>query len=191
MMLPTSLPLVALFGAIVRQRADRTRLMALLLVGYVATWVGFGVVLLAGDAILHAMLASLQWLASGAGLLAAGVLVLAGAYQFTSLKRHCLTQCRSPRSFILGHWRGNASGDALRLGVRHGLYCLGCCWTLMLVMFAVGLGSLAWMVALGAVMGAEKNLAWGRRLSAPLGVVLLGAGAWVGAVELGLTSGVV
>jgi predicted metal-binding membrane protein len=73
------------------------------------------------------------------------------------------------------HWRGGQEkAQAFRLGAHHGLFCLGCCWSLMLVMFAVGLGNLGWMLALAAVMGVEKNMPWGRRLSAPLGVFLLG-----------------
>jgi predicted metal-binding membrane protein len=71
--------------------------------------------------------------------------------------------------FLMGHWKGNA----FRLGAEHGAFCVGCCWSLMLVMFAVGTGSVAWMLALGIVMAAEKNLPWGRKLSAPLGVVLV------------------
>ena len=66
--------------------------------------------------------------------------------------------------------------DALRLGVRHGVFCLGCCWALMLLLFAVGVGSIGWMLVLAAVMATEKNATWGRRLSAPLGIVLVGGG---------------
>ena len=104
---------------------------------------------------------------------------MAGVYQFTPLKYHCLDKCRAPLGFIMGHWRGRRPRrEALRLGLHHGLFCLGCCWSLMLLMFTVGVGSLGWMLALGAVMAAEKNLPWGRRLSAPLGMALV-AGAWL------------
>jgi predicted metal-binding membrane protein len=95
-------------------------------------------------------------------------------YQFTSLKYRCLDKCRSPVSFVLGHWRGrHERRQALWLGMHHGVFCLGCCWSLMLLMFAVGLGNLAWMFALAVVMAVEKNAPWGRRLTAPLGAVLL------------------
>jgi predicted metal-binding membrane protein len=77
---------------------------------------------------------------------------------------------------VMQNWRGQERWDALRLGVRHGTFCLGCCWALMLLMFAVGVGSVGWMLVLGAVMATEKNVPWGRRLSAPLGVVLIGCG---------------
>jgi predicted metal-binding membrane protein len=78
----------------------------------------------------------------------------------------------------MGHWRGaRPLTEAWGLGLAHGLFCVGCCWALMLVSFAIGMGNLGLMLVLGLVMAAEKNLAWGRRLSAPVGVVLLGAGA--------------
>lgn len=99
---------------------------------------------------------------------------LAGVYQFTPLKNRCLEKCRSPLSFVVEHWQGrNDRRHAFRLGVDHGLFCVGCCWALMLLMFVTGLGNLAWMFLLAAVMAVEKNVAWGRRLSAPLGLSLL------------------
>jgi predicted metal-binding membrane protein len=109
--------------------------------------------------------------------LAPAVLVLAGIYQFTPLKYHCLDQCRSPLAFITARWRGRRDAlAAFGLGVDHGLFCLGCCWSLMLLMFAVGVGSLGWMLGLAAVMAVEKNLPWGRQLSAPVGLGLVASG---------------
>jgi predicted metal-binding membrane protein len=88
-----------------------------------------------------------------------------------------LDKCRSPLSFIVEHWRGRQEGRlAFRLGVRHGMFCLGCCWSLMLVTFTVGVGNIGWMLVIGAVMAAEKNMRGGRRLGAPVGVVLVGWG---------------
>jgi predicted metal-binding membrane protein len=84
--------------------------------------------------------------------------------------------------FVMEHWTGeDHAWQALRLGLRHGTFCVGCCWTLMLLMFPFGAGSLAWMLVLGAMMAAEKNLPWGRRLGRPLGVVLLALGVVVAA----------
>jgi predicted metal-binding membrane protein len=174
MMLPTSLPLIVLFRGIVRQRTERGLLVALLVLGYLSVWTGFGLAVHAGDALLHVFVASQAWLAERASLVGAATLVLAGAYQFTPLKYHCLERCRSPLAFIIGRWRGRQpAGEAFNLGVAHGLFCVGCCWSLMLLMFAVGVGSLGWMLVLGAVMAIEKNVSWGRRLSTPLGVLLL------------------
>jgi len=185
MMLPTSLPLVATFQALTRRRADRVLLVGLLLAGYLAVWTLFGLVVHLGDLRLHEAAHRSPWLAEHAWLIGAATLLAAGAYQFTPLKYHCLEKCRSPLSFVVEHWRGRRERlHALWLGVHHGLFCLGCCWSLMLLMFAVGVGSLGWMLVLGSVMAAEKNLPWGRRLSAPVGLALLGWGAAVVAVNL-------
>jgi predicted metal-binding membrane protein len=190
MMLPTSLPLVALFYAFVRARADRVRLTAVLVVGYVAVWTGFGLAVHAGDGFVHELVARSSWLEANAWAIGAGTVLLAGAYQFAPLKYRCLEKCRSPLSFVLGHWHGGRGGsEAFHLGVHHGLYCLGCCWSLMLLMFAVGVGNLGWMLALGAVMAVEKNVSWGRRLSAPLGVLLLGWGGVLVATQTSIVSG--
>ncbi len=177
MMLPTSLPLVQLFRRLTRQRADSPRLMVLLIAGYLSVWVLFGVVAHIGDRGLHEVVGLSAWLEANAWMLGSGTLLLAGAYQFTPLKYHCLDKCRSPLSFIMEHWQGSREQtQAFRLGLHHGIFCVGCCWSLMLLMFAVGVGNLGWMLVLGTVMAVEKNMPWGRRLSAPLGVGLL-AGA--------------
>ena len=176
MMLPTSLPLVALFHTVVRQRPHRARLVGLLILGYLGTWALFGAVVHVGDWGLHQAVEQSVWLTSNAWTIGAATLALAGVYQFTPLKYRCLDKCRSPLSFIVEHWRGDQEeAQAFRLGVHHGIFCIGCCWSLMLLMFAVGVGNLGWMLALGTVMAVEKNMPWGRRLSAPLGVVLLGS----------------
>jgi predicted metal-binding membrane protein len=180
MMLPTSLPLITLFAALTRQHRHPRWLVGLLLAGYLLVWSAFGILVHLADLGLHVAIATQAWLAERSGLIWAATLLVAGAYQFTPLKERCLAQCRSPLHFILSHWHGRQPRtEALWLGLHHGLYCLGCCWSLMLVMFAVGTGNLAWMLALGAVMAVEKNLPQGRRLSAPLGIVLLGAGTLV------------
>jgi predicted metal-binding membrane protein len=127
---------------------------------------------------LHQLLDRAGWLATHAWLIGAATLLVAGAYQFTALKYRCLDKCRSPMTFIAGHWSGRAPRrQALRLGGAHGIYCVGCCWSLMLLMFAVGVGNVAWMLALGAAMAIEKNMPWGRQISTPLGITLLGLGA--------------
>jgi predicted metal-binding membrane protein len=183
MMLPSSLPLVLMFGVLTRQRKDRFVLVGLLLLGYLRTWATFGAAIHAGDLGLHALVRQVDWLGAHAWLIGAATLAAAGAYQFSSLKYRCLEKCRSPLSFITEHWRGRSErAHAFRLGVHHGLFCVGCCWLLMLLMFAVGIGSLGWMLSLGAIMALEKNVRWGRRISAPLGVVLIGAGLFVAVI---------
>ncbi len=176
MMLPTSLPLVALFHTLVQRRPDAKRLVTVLIAGYLSVWVLFGLLVHLGDWALHEAIDRIPWLEANARMLGAAILVLAGIYQFTPLKYRCLDKCRSPLTFIMEHWQGSQEhAQAFRLGVRHGTFCVGCCWSLMLLMFAVGIGNLGWMLMLGTVMAVEKNMPWGRRISAPLGGVLL---AW-------------
>jgi len=94
-----------------------------------------------------------------------------GLFQFSGLKYHCLAECRTPFSFVNAHWSWRAERrDSFLLGVHHGPFCVGCCWAIMLLMFVVGTGSVGWMFATGAVIPIEKAPAWGRRLTAPLGV---------------------
>ena len=174
MMLPTSMPLVAFFRTLVRKRSDRVLLVALLVLGYVGVWVAFAGLVHIGDLGIHTAVERVGWLHENAWVIAASTFALAGVYQFSSLKYRCLDKCRSPVAFVMQNWRGHERWDALRLGVRHGVFCLGCCWALMLLLFAVGVGSIGWMLVLAAVMATEKNATWGRRLSGPLGIVLLG-----------------
>jgi predicted metal-binding membrane protein len=174
MMLPSSLPLVNLFRRFVLRRSDGPRLVALLLVGYLGVWVSFGLLAYGADGLLHAAVERLPPVRGAAPGIGAVLLLAVGIYQFTPLKTMCLEKCRSPYMFLVQHWRGRQAGrDALRLGMRHGLFCLGCCWSLMLLMFAVGGANLGWMLALGALMGAERTTRLGRHLTRPLGAALI------------------
>lgn len=180
MMLPTVIPLLATFRALVGTRRRPGVLTGAVILGYLVTWTAFGLVAWIGDRGVHAMVDAVPWLAANPRFVLAGTFALAGLYQFSGLKYRCLDECRSPLGFILHRWQGRAERrEAFGLGVAHGLFCVGCCWSLMLVMFAVGLGSMAWMLALGAVTAVEKNAAWGRRLGRPLGIVLLLAALYV------------
>lgn len=177
MMLPTTLPLLALFRRVVGGRPDEHALLARLVAGYAAAWLAFGVAAHGLDAAVRAAAARSDWLFLHGSYVAAAVLAGAGLFQFSALKYRCLEQCRTPFSFVTSRWRGRAPGrEAFRLGLDHGVFCVGCCWALMLVMFVVGVGSIGWMLALAAVMAAEKNLPWGRRLRTPVGVGLVGWG---------------
>jgi predicted metal-binding membrane protein len=174
MMLPTSMPLIATFGALVGRRRRPGLLIGLVVTAYLVVWTAFGAIVYAGDRVVHLVVEASPWLAQHASLIAAATLAVAGIYQFTPLKYQCLDECRSPLGFVIAHWAGRHERlEAFRMGLAHGLFCVGCCWSLMLVMFAVGLGSIAWMLGLGVVMAIEKNVSWGRRLSRPIGVVLI------------------
>ena len=177
MMLPTALPLLERFHRLTEQREDRLQLLALVIAGYLAVWLGFGIAAHAGDWLVHELVERSSWLEARAWLIGAATLLIAGAFQFSRLKYRCLEKCRAPLTFVTEYWRGrHEQRNAFLLGMHHGVFCVGCCWALMLLMFGVGVGNVAWMLGLGAVMAAEKNLSWGRKLSAPLGVALIGLG---------------
>jgi predicted metal-binding membrane protein len=174
MMLPSSVPLVVTFAALVGRRAQPARLVFLLLLGYLLVWAGFGFVAWAADRGVHAAVDALPWLAAHPQLILAATLLVAGLWQFSPLRDRCLDECRSPLGFVLNRWRGvSERREALAMGLAHGAFCVGCCWSLMLVMFGVGISSLTAMLVLGGLTAVEKNLPQGRRLTRPLGVVLV------------------
>jgi predicted metal-binding membrane protein len=184
MMLPSTVPMVRMFAVVTARVERRTRVRAVFLSAYFAVWLAFAVVALIGDGAVHAVVDTAPWLRERDDLVLAGALALAGVAQFTPLTRRCLRACRDPRGFLFQHYR-RGTAAAWALGLRHGLYCLGCCWALMLVMFATATGNLWWMVALTAVMVAEKTTRRGHLLVAPVGVVLLFAAVWLVLAELG------
>lgn len=174
MMLPSSVPLVVTFGALVGRRRRPAVLLALLLIGYLLVWGAFGLGAWLADRGVHAAVDALPWLAARPQLIIASTLLAAGLWQFSPLRDRCLDACRSPLGFVMNRWRGTSERrEALAMGIAHGAFCVGCCWSIMLVMFGVGLGSLSTMLVLGGLTAIEKNLPWGRRLTRPLGVVLL------------------
>jgi len=160
MMLPSTSPLVLLYARQVTAMSS-----ALLTAGYVAVWAGVGLAAYALD----------MRLPDPGNRVVGAVLIAAGLYQLTPLKSACLTRCRNPTDFLVTHWRRGRVG-ALRLGVEHGAYCVGCCWALMGVLIVAGAMSLAWVVAIALVVAGEKLLPAGQPLGRLGGVVLLVAG---------------
>ncbi len=158
MMLPTALPAVTVFGNLARRRAMQTHAIAptsLFVVGYIAAWTAYSVVAAAGQIALARAALLTPMLESASVVLSAVILLTAGAFQFTAFKDACLTKCRTPFAFFLAEWRDGKAG-ALILGLKHGSYCVGCCWALMTVMFVVGAMNLLWMAALTLFMLGEK-----------------------------------
>src|SRR3954449_13149716 len=185
MMLPTVVPLLERFDRLVAGRSDRGRLLALVIAGYLAVWLGFGVAAHLLDAGLREAALQSDWLLFNGWIVGSLILAGAGLFQFSRLKYHCLARCRTPLSFIAKHWRGRRPRcNALLLGLDHGAFCVGCCWAIMLLMFVVGTASIGWMLLLGAVMALEKNTPWGGRLSRPLGGFLLAAAGALAGVNL-------
>ena len=187
MTLPATSPLLDIFRRLTAQRADRRWLMALVVIGYLAIWAAFGLAAHLVDWAVLSVVRQSDWLIANGWVIGAAVLATAGLYQFSTLKYRCLDKCRAPLGFVIEHWRGaREKWQALLLGGRHGAFCVGCCWCLMLLMFVVGTANVGWMLALGAVMAAEKNLPAGRRLASPIGAVLLLVALWI--VLAGATS---
>lgn len=181
MMLPSASPMILLFAAVnrkQRQRGGTYVSTAVFAAGYLLVWAGFG----AGAAVLqltlqHSGLLS-PMLASTSRVLGGLMLVAAGLYQLTPLKHACLRHCRTPVHFLAEHWR-SGSGGALRMGMIHGAYCVGCCWFLMLLLFVGGVMNLTWIVGLAFLVLLEKTMPAGQWLARAVGLILLLAGGWV------------
>lgn len=178
MMLPPALPLLQTVRRLVSRQPDPWRLTTLSAMTFVGAWTVVGVVVVVADLGVRS-LAERSWPGADPRWVTAGVLVLAGVYQFTPLKDLCLRGCRSPRSFVLAHWQGRRSPgtETVALSGAYALSCIGCCWALMLICFGVGTAALPVMVALALVMAAERLVPWGRRLVRPSGLVLIVLGA--------------
>jgi predicted metal-binding membrane protein len=172
MMLPSSLPMVRLFRAASATQPRPASARGAFLAGYLLVWSGFGALAFAQDIGIHRLVDRVAWVQAHPWVIAGGALALAGAFQFSELKERCLTECRHPAAFLLQHYRRGARGG-FDLGRRHGLFCLGCCWALMLVMFAAGVANLAWMAALAALMFYEKVGRSGERVAGMAGYALL------------------
>ncbi len=146
-------------------------------VGYALAWAGFSALAAALQLALAALAVPVPF-GLDAPLHSATALVLAGAFQFTRFKSACLSRCRSPAGYLLAHWRHGATGH-LRMGLGHGLDCVGCCWALMALALVVGMIDFVWMGLLMAVMVAETTLPFGVRLTRPVGAGLIGVGSLI------------
>ena len=178
MMLPSTVPLLRMFVHASRKQPRPRAAVRAFVGGYAVVWGLFGSIALAGDLVLHRVVDATPGLEERPWLIAGGVLVLAGAFQFSKLKDQCLQQCRHPALWMLRHYR-RGTANAFNLGRQHGLFCLGCCWALMLLMFAAGVANLLWMAALAALMAYEKIGRRGEAVSRVAGVALIAWGVLV------------
>lgn len=156
MMLPVVAPMTMLIVRIDRGRRAETRInLPTFLLGYFVLWVGFGII----ATLLQWQFHGLRWLTpmmdSRSSMVSGSILIMSGLYQFTPWKTACLSHCRAPMGFLLSHGRAGWRGG-LRLGLHHGLYCVGCCWAEMLVMFAVGIMNVLWMGLITLAILAER-----------------------------------
>ena len=181
MMLPSVTPVILLFANVSRRRrlqgvlATSASVFAL---GYLLAWTGYAVLAALAQSLLHSAALLSPAMASRSPLLGGGLLMLAGVYQWLPLKGACLSHCRSPLGFFSTEWREGVSG-ALLMGLRHGTYCVGCCWALMALLFVAGVMNLLWVVVIAGFVLAEKVMPNGRLLGRITGVLLAGWGLWV------------
>jgi predicted metal-binding membrane protein len=181
MMLPSATPMILTFASVSRNRRRLQRPyvpVAIFVAGYVAVWSGFSVLAAMAQWFLHRNALLSPMMASQSALFAGALLFAAGVFQFTPLKHACLTQCRAPFEFIMTRWR-EGGGGAFRMGIEHGLFCAGCCWALMGLLFVAGVMNILWIAALSLIVGLEKLLRRGFWLSSITGVALTAWGAWL------------
>jgi predicted metal-binding membrane protein len=181
MMLPAAAPMILTFAKISagKRQQGQPWVPAWVFGGaYLVAWTVFGAAAYTAAAGVDRLAGQSMWWRQHAAALTAAVLALAGLYQFSPLKHVCLSRCRTPLGFLLGCWRDGYAG-AVSMGLRHGLYCLGCCWPLFLILFPLGVMNTAAMAAVTALVFAEKLLPRGDRIARAAGVALLGSAAVV------------
>jgi predicted metal-binding membrane protein len=180
MMAPSSSPMILLFARIQKQRNVGRSMPAsgLFLLGYLLVWTGFSLVVTLIQWVLHHALLISPMMVGTSPLLSSAVLIAAGVYQWTPAKQACLAHCRSPIGFLLNEWQDGNRG-ALFMGLRHGLFCTGCCWLLMLILFVVGVMNLLWITLLTAYVLLEKFLPQQPWVSKITGIALIGWGVWM------------
>ena len=187
MMIPSALPTILLFTKLNRTRRERedTALPTATFVGgYLLAWTALSAVATVAQWGLHHAALLSPMMQSSSSLLGGGLLIAAGAYQWTPWKRACLTHCRSPLHFFMGEWHSGALG-ALRMGFRHGVYCVGCCWALMAVLFVAGVMNLLWVAAIATFVLIEKIVPGGELIGRIAGIVLILVGVGVLLLPLG------
>lgn len=181
MMLPSAAPMLLTFAALHRKKAaavERVVPVLLFALGYLLVWSGFSLLATVLQWALDRLTLLSPMLATTDTLLGGAVFLLAGVYQLTPLKQACLNHCRSPFAFLFGRWR-DGWGGALRMGLEHGVFCLGCCWLLMALLFVVGVMNLLWVAALTLFVFGEKLLRGGVWIARIGGIAMAGYGIWL------------
>lgn len=181
MMVPSATPMILVFAAVNRKRSDSETPVfrtGLFLLGYLLVWIAFSLGAALGQWGLHAAALISEAGVAVAPWLGGLLLVAAGVYQFTPLKEVCLSRCQSPFGFLLGEWREGPAG-AVVMGLRHGAFCVGCCWVLMALLFVAGVMNLLWVAAIAAFVLVEKVAPLGRLVSRFAGALLIVWGGWL------------
>lgn len=180
MMLPSAAPLILLYGAAARRSAQRTATHQTyaLAAGYLLAWAAFSLGATVLQRVLAALLLVSPMMEAANSRVSAILLLAAGVYQWTPLKHACLRRCRSPIGFLMGRWR-NGSAGALRMGLEHGTACVGCCWALMLLLFAGGVMNVVIIVGLTVFVALEKLAPLGRHGARVTGGLMVAGGLWM------------
>lgn len=181
MMLPAGLPMVMMFARINRNKreAGKPYVPAMVFSGaYLLAWGAYSLVAAAAQWGLESLALMSPMGATSSSVLGGALFLAAGIYQLTPLKHACLRHCRSPLSFVLNSWRDGATG-ALAMGMRHGFYCLGCCWILMALLFAVGVMNLLWVAVIAILVLAEKLLPAGPWMARVSGAAMCAYGVFL------------
>ena len=180
MMTPSAAPVVLLFAGMRRGVAAHPvpAIVVAFVAGYLVVWFLFSAVAVLAQWALHEAALLSPMLATTSAPLGAAILIAAGIYQLTPFKGTCLTHCRSPLGFLMSHWRDGTAG-ALRMGIAHGTYCLGCCWALMCVLFVVGVMNLAWIAGLAIFVLIEKAGPAGTLVARAGGVAMIATGGYI------------
>ena len=180
MMLPSAAPAILTFAALRRKFAAKGVPFAPLAVftsGYALIWTGFSVGAVALHLALRPLVSISMMMAITSSTIGGGLLIAAGLYQMSPLKAACLRKCQTPLFFLANNWR-SGNGGAFRMGLSHGIYCLGCCWVLMALLFYGGVMELRWIVGLAIYVAAEKMIPTGNWLSRSAGILLVAWGVW-------------
>jgi predicted metal-binding membrane protein len=181
MMTPSAAPMILMFAHVNRRRREQQVPYvptSVFLLGYLLVWAAFAVLATLAQWGLHAASLLSPMMISTTPVLGGVLLLVAGIYQWTPLKHACLSKCRSPLGFVLNEWREGRWG-AFLMGLKHGGYCTGCCWSLMALLFVAGVMNLLWVAAIAGFILLEKVAPAGDRLGRVAGVVLVGWGVWV------------
>ncbi len=174
-MFPTAAPMILTFASVQagKRRQERPFVPTWLFVGaYLLVWSALGILAYGGAIAAERLAGRSMWLMDHGARIGGGILIIAGIYQLTPLKRLCLSRCRSPLAFIMSSWR-EGHGGAVRMGVEHALYCTGCCWLLFVILFPLGMLNVAALAVVTALIFAEKSLPIGRQLSWVAAAVLV------------------
>jgi predicted metal-binding membrane protein len=179
MMIPSAAPMVLMFAGVNRKRCEQDRPYvptAVFLAGYLTVWTAFSAAATLLQGALHQAALLSPMMVSTSPVLGGGLLLAAGVFQWTPLKRACLDHCRSPLSVIMSEWREGIQG-AFVMGLRHGAYCAGCCWFLMALLFVAGVMNLLWVAVIAAFVLIEKAAPQGVWVGRAAGLALIVAGA--------------